>query len=302
MTVPPTIESLHIRGFRSLADVEIESLPRVALLIGANGSGKSNLICFFELLSWMLKSRRLAEFVGRQGGADDQLFRGSKVTPRIEAEISMRSEGGRHEYRFALDYADPDRFIFSSEAFRRLADSDAGADEGWTELGSGHSEARLVEVAQGREFDEPERTAAQTILHVLRGCATYHFHDTSGSSRMKQSWDVEDAVQLRPDGGNLGPVLLRLERHEIRRYEWICRQIGRILPGFDRFDVTQQFGKALLGWKAKGSDKRIGAHLTSDGSLRFFALVTLLNLPPEMLPDLLLLDEPELGLTRPRSS
>ena len=39
-----------------------------------------------------------------------------------------------------------------------------------------------------------------------------------------------------------------------------------------------------------------GAHLTSDGSLRFFALVTLLNLPPEMLPDVLLLDEPELGL------
>ena len=39
-----------------------------------------------------------------------------------------------------------------------------------------------------------------------------------------------------------------------------------------------------------------GPHLTSDGSLRFFALVTLLNLPPEMLPDVILLDEPELGL------
>ena len=30
--------------------------------------------------------------------------------------------------------------------------------------------------------------------------------------------------------------------------------------------------------------------------MRFFALVTLLNLPPEMLPDVILLDEPELGL------
>ena len=43
-------------------------------------------------------------------------------------------------------------------------------------------------------------------------------------------------------------------------------------------------------------EESFGAHLTSDGSLRFFALVTLLNLPPEMLPDVLLLDEPELGL------
>ena len=43
-------------------------------------------------------------------------------------------------------------------------------------------------------------------------------------------------------------------------------------------------------------NKAIGAHLTSDGSLRFFALVTLLNLPSEMLPDVPLLNEPELGL------
>ena len=51
-----------------------------------------------------------------------------------------------------------------------------------------------------------------------------------------------------------------------------------------------------MRWKAKGTDKTFGAHLTSDGSLRFFALTTLLNLPPEMLTDVILLDEPELGL------
>lgn len=43
-------------------------------------------------------------------------------------------------------------------------------------------------------------------------------------------------------------------------------------------------------------DKEVGAHLTSDGSLRFFCLATLLNLPPQVLPDVILLDEPELGL------
>ena len=59
----------------------------------------------------------------------------------------------------------------------------------------------------------------------------------------------------------------------------------------------ERYGKVELRWKAKWTDKiAFGAHLTSDGSLRFFALVTLLNLPPEMLPDVILLDEPELGL------
>ena len=107
---------------------------------------------------------------------------------------------------------------------------------------------------------------------------------------------MADCAQLRSHGGNLAAILLRLEREDLRRYELICRQIGRILPVFERFDLVEQYGKVLLRWKTNESDKIIGAHLTSDGSLRFFALVTLLNLPPEMLPNVLLLDEPELGL------
>ena len=44
------IDSISIKGFRSLADVSITELPDVALMIGANGSGKSNFMRFFEML------------------------------------------------------------------------------------------------------------------------------------------------------------------------------------------------------------------------------------------------------------
>ena len=69
-----------------------------------------------------------------------------------------------------------------------------------------------------------------------------------------------------------------------------------MLPLFDRFHLEETYGKVMLRWGGSWTDKTFGAHLTSDGSLRFFALATLLNLPPEMLPDVILLDEPELGL------
>ena len=36
------IESVRIRGFRSLVDVELSNLQNANVLIGANGSGKSN--------------------------------------------------------------------------------------------------------------------------------------------------------------------------------------------------------------------------------------------------------------------
>ena len=289
------IESIRIRGFRSLADVEISDMPQATVLIGANGSGKSNFIRFFDMLSWMLRSRQLQEYIQRQGGADDQLFGGNAQTPRIEAEIQMRTEQGRNDYKFTLAYAHPDRFLFTEEALR-FSDFSYATEADWQFLKSGHLEAEILEAAHSLDYRGVNKITASVITHLLRNCYAFHFHDTSDTSAFMNSWDVSENRQLRSHGGNLAAVLHRLEQQDLKRFERICRQIRRVLPEFDRFNIEEDYGKVLLRWSAKWTDKTFGAHLTSDGSLRFFALVTLLNLPPEMLPDVIMLDEPELGL------
>ena len=290
------IDQVRIKGFRSLADIEMSELPDVTVMIGANGSGKSNFIRFFEMLSWMSRSRKLSEFVGRYGGADDQLFGGNKQTPRMEATVGLTTEAGLNEYRFVLTYAHPDRFIFTEEACR-FSSNDRPTQAGWQYIDdSGYGEARIVEAAQSKRDLGVNSDTASSIVGLLRNCATYQFHDTSDESSFKKRWDVEDNNYLRSHGGNLAAVLHRLEQEDLRRFKLICHYVGRVLPVFDRFVIEESYGKVSLRWKAKWTDKTFGAHLTSDGSLRFFALVTLLNLPPEMLPDVILLDEPELGL------
>ena len=290
------IDYVHIKGFRSLADVKITGLPDVTVMIGANGSGKSNFIRFFEMLSWMLRSRKLGEFVGRYGGADDQLFGGNKQTPSMEATVGLTTEAGQNEYRFVLTYAHPDRFIFTEEACR-FSSNDRPIQAGWQYIDdSGYGESRIVEAAQSGKDLGVNSDTASSIVKLLRNCKTYQFHDTSDESNLKKLWDVEDNNSLRSDGGNLASILYRLEQEDLGRFELICHYISRILPVFDRFAIEKNKSKVSLRWKAKWTDKTFGAHLTSDGSLRFFALVTLLNLPPEMLPDVILLDEPELGL------
>ena len=294
------IDQVRIQGFRSLADVEFLGIPKAAVLIGANGSGKSNFIRFFQMLSWMLGPRRLGEFVAMQGGADDQLFGGSKRSPQMSATVTMQTTAiepatmqpslVRYDYRISLAQAQPDRLIFTEEAFR------GPTDENWQYLGSGHTEAKIVEEISPYAPLANYRFTTQFIVSLLRSCSVYQFHDTSDGSNFKTSWDVEDNNHLLSHGGNLAAVLHRLERKDIKRYDRICQHISRILPGFDRFVIEENYGKVLLRWKSEKTDKTFGAHLTSDGSLRFFALVTLLNLPSEMLPDVLLLDEPELGL------
>ena len=286
------IESIKIRGFRSLADVEMSEMPQATVLIGANGSGKSNFMRFFEMLSWMLRARRLQEYIQRQGGADDQLFRGSATTPRMEAEIRLRTPVAWNDYRFALAYAHPDRLLFVEESARNIGFDECGEVD-WENFSGGHFEAKIVEAVESEEPLEVNWFTATVVTLLLRGYTAYQFHD---SFAFKNRWDVADSIHLRTDGSNLAAVLYRLERRDPVRYETICRQIGRVLPGFDRFDIEEDYGRVLLRWRAKWSDKSFGAHLTSDGSLRFFALVTLLNLPPNMLPDVIMLDEPELGL------
>ena len=288
------IDRIRIQGFRSLADVEAK-LPRLAVLIGANGSGKSNFLRFFELMHCMAL-RRLGEFVARQGGADDQLFAGSKQTPEISATVTLETGTERIEYDFSLRYALPDELMVTKEVFRKAGPRSGIPLEFPAEVfDRPRSEARLGEFRQAKR---PGNTHSMGIEFgaILQRTHVFQFHDTSDSSRLKQRWDAEDNNMLRPDAANIAAVLLRLERDHTYRFDRISRHIRRVIPVFDRFDIEESSGKVMLRWKPRGTSKTIGPHLTSDGSLRFFALVTLLNLPTEMLPSVMLIDEPELGL------
>ncbi|MBM5816511.1 MAG: hypothetical protein FJ083_07970 [Cyanobacteria bacterium K_Offshore_surface_m2_239] len=281
------IRSVSIQGFRSLKSIANLELPQLTVLIGANGAGKSNVIRFFEMLSWMLKSKNLQEFVLRQGGGDDQFFMGARQTPRIHAELCLDTENGQNDYRFDLKHLSAgDTVMVMNEAYRNSA-NDISTKAEWTQIDAVGKESSLL---------EQKNKTAKSIVALLQQCTTYHFHDTSMKAAIHNRWDVTDSFRLRSDGGNLAAVLLELRNTDGKRYELIVRQICRVLPAFKDFVLEEQAGKVLLRWVSRQSDKVFGAHLTSDGSLRLFYLLTLLNLPPDGLPDVMFFDEPELGL------
>lgn len=292
------IDRFSVKGFRSLKEVGKISFPDLAVIIGSNGAGKSNCIKFFEMLSFMLRSQNLSEFVARNGGADDQLFMGARRTPKLEAEIRIKTERGSNDYKFTLTHAASStggRLMFVDEAFR-YSNPDYPEEASWIQLDSGTFEANIVDFIQRPDVVSGSQKTARIVVNLLKNCTTYQFHDTSTHSFLKQEWDETDNRFMRSHGGNLAPILLRLKNEDIKRYKLIIRQIQRVLPSFEDFELEPLRGKIALRWQHKYGDKTIGAHLTSDGSLRLFCLMTLLNLPSDMLPDVLLLDEPELGL------
>lgn len=281
------IAEVSIEGFRSLKYIEKLQLPQLTVLIGGNGVGKSSFIRFFEMLGWMLRAQNLQEFVVRKGGGDDQFFMGSRITPEIKAEIRIATDKGFNDYRFNMAHLSAgDTLMLTHEAYR-YSDASRAGQTNWTHLSGVGKESVLP--------DQKNKTA-RTICTLLRQCSTYQFHDTSANASLHQRWDISDSVRLRADGGNLAAVLLDLRETDASRYRQLVQQIQRVFPTLEDFVLEPVAGKVLLRWKSRYSDKIFGAHLTSDGSLRLFCLLTLLSLPDERLPDMLFFDEPELGL------
>lgn len=288
--MPTRLQSLTIRGFKSIEALEDFRPEPLTVLIGPNGAGKSNFISFFRFMSWMLvPPGNLQMHVAKLGGANAILHDGAARTPQCEAHIKMQSDTGLNEYKFRLFHGAGDTLVFADEAYR-YSDSSKSTEPQWISLGAGQREAALIGRAEAGD------KTAGFILGALRKCIVHQFHNTSDSARMKQKWDTQDNRHLKEDGANIASVLLRLRNEEPRYFGRILDSLRLVLPFLADFELQPEFGKVLLRWTERGSDITFGPDQASDGMLRVIQLWTLLLMPSQRLPAVLILDEPELGL------
>ena len=284
----PHLASLTLRGFKTVKELSGFDPGQLSVLIGPNGVGKTNLISFFRMLSWTLNTPgNLQTYVAQLGGASVILHDGPAKTREVEAILNIETDAGCNEYGFRLFHAAGDTFVFAEEWYKFER---PGSQRPPRSLGAGHKESRLV-----AESEQGDKTA-RTILGMLRRIIVHQFHNTSATSRMRDKWDADDGRWLKEDGANLVSFLYRLQLTEPRYYMRIVETLRLILPFFADFEFVPEFGRLLLRWRELGSDQMFNASQASDGMLRLMALVALLQQPERDLPDVLILDEPELGL------
>jgi predicted ATPase len=283
------IRQISLSGFKSIAKMTLDLKP-INVLIGANGAGKSNLISFLDLLR-SIEARGLQHFVARQGGANALLHWSAKRTRQIRFEVEWVNETGEYRYAAALGYAAADTLIFDAERceFRESPDSSWSA----LDLGHGHKETRLADGGERAAFPWAE------ICNLLGGLRTYHFHDTSETAGVRQNQPRSDLVRLRKDASNLAPLLYRLQKTGEVYYRRILATIQQVAPWFSDFclaPLEQNEKLVRLNWRGADPDVEFTPHQLPDGALRSMALIALLLQPKDHLPQVMVVDEPELGL------
>jgi predicted ATPase len=287
-----SLEKLSLRGFRSIKELDDFKLAPITVLVGANGTGKSNLIGFFRMMNDMMQGG-LQRFLQIGGGGSNFLHFGPAQTRFLSAMLAFRSDSGLNTYRCELTFAAVDRLIFVNEELQ------------FQRTGAAHPQTIPIENNEPVEsalsrYLVPERKTERFIKGFLDKTRVFHFHDTSMTSRMRNYCDEDDAPYLRTEGGNLAAVLLRLQKEFSANYRRVVAGVNTVFSELKDFHLEPTAGNGkglLLRWRPTSHPTEIfgPAHL-SDGTLRMIALVTLFNLPVAMAPWMIVLDEPELGL------
>ncbi len=287
------LHSIKLRGFKTIHGLDGFEPGPLSVLIGPNGAGKSNFISFFQMMNQTLDDEYgLSLYVAQQGGASKLLHDGPATTTEMRATIELVSQDRTSfHYCFRLGYAARDTLIFTDEHHQHWVwPEDYGQRE--REEGERESGQRFPRILIHADYGTP----ASVTWAFLMNIDVHQFHNTSATARMQTMWRVNDNRYLKEDAGNIAPVLLRLKREDGRCYRRIVDTIRLILPFFSDFELEPDKGHLLLAWRERGSDQVFDVSQASDGMLRVISLVTLLLQPEEGLPEVLILDEPELGL------
>jgi predicted ATPase len=283
------ISHVHIENFRSLANVDVDLLP-LTVLVGANGSGKSN---FIDALRFVRDSltRTPDGAIEANGGFAQLAYKAPHANAsRVQFHFSMISESRQCEYTYAIEAADNTYGADTVRVAYERLDIDGKPyfeqeNTRWKLASAGMTSP----IAGLGLYTLSQQTGIQPFYHMLANQRYYTLYPNALRSSVeprRKYFDFDEA------GSSIESALAFF----LERGTWqidLRNTLQLIVPHIDDFElIAGDDGLRVLVRHTNGEKFRLLQE--SDGTLRVIGLLlALYRIPP--LP-LIAIEEPELAV------
>lgn len=308
------ITKLNIEGFRSLRNVSWHP-GDLNVIIGPNGTGKSNLLRFLELIAVSAQGQ-LGKYVQSLGGMDPIVWDGKAASIKFVMEIVPANELDPEQYELELvrlgygsSYKIENERLINSHKQRR------GAERNPFKFLERHAKSAVIFDENERTFVTPEEYVSdeESLLSLATGPFTknhfippfqrelasitvYRDLNTNENATIRQSAISRMGKRVDTDGKNLISVMHTLYTGD-RDFKNDINAAMQAAFGDDFEELVfppaaDQRIQLRIRWKSLKREQ--SAAELSDGTLRFLFLLTALASPS--LAPIIAIDEPETGL------
>lgn len=323
------IEGFQVKNFRALKDITLgrlwnrkdsDPLTPLTTVIGENGSGKSTLFDAFGFLADCLKTG-VEEACDARGRGGFPRIRSQGEKGPIEFQIYYKEDGNARPitYELAIDVDVSGRPYVASERLRQRRQGQRhGQPFSFLILDNGKGyvwSGNLPGIDESEGSPEESREKESVELEDQRGLGIATLGSLKQHPRISRfrrfiegwylSYFTPDAARSLPlagpqrhlsvHGENLGNVVQFMEREHSRRFQKILKTIAEKIPGIDKIETEKtNDGRLLIKFNDKGFQDPFYAQQMSDGTLKIFTYLLLLEDPTP--PPFLCIEEPENGL------
>jgi predicted ATPase len=281
------LKSVTIENFFSFGEAQkIELNSGVNILIGINGSGKSNFIRALRLLPslWNNSFRKL--FMQEWGGFDNVAFNnnGVDLPIRITYEFDIKS----------IEIFEVNNFFYEIEIHRN-SNINYNLDGVCYTIDNDTNQKKIL--SRDSDFEATFNTMVRglgQLRHVIYEMKYYEKFDVSERSDLRKPGDSFIENYLLPNGNNLYALLNDLNINQSKTYDEIEKQLQAVNTNFKNIISKPMGSKFLYFLKEKGLDKAIDFQFISDGTLQYLLLLSIFFNPKR--GKLVTLDEPDNNL------
>ncbi len=299
----PRIESIRIKNYRALCDLELKPLSPLTVLLGPNGSGKSTIFDVFAFLSECF-SAGLRRAWDKRGRFKELHTRGTSGP--IEIELKYRERGNLPVITYHLSIDEEKTGPVVAEEWLQWRRGSQGKPVRFLDFKNGSGRVTTGEMPNEKDerveerLDSPDMLAVNTLgqfakhprVSALRRFISgwYLSYLTADSARGIAEAGPQERLSMT--GDNLPNVIQYLKEQHSDRLVEILRTLSQRVPRLERVDSEfMPDGRLLLEIKDAPFEKPILAKFASDGTLKMLSYLTILYDPDP--PQLVGIEEPE---------